>query len=153
MSDIRTAFISFAGDLVIAGPSLDDDDGLETAVVISLFTDRRAQPGDALPQFAHVGGLPDRRGWWGDSFAEVPGDRIGSRRWLLYREKLTPATVARLIEYDREALQWLIDDGIARAVNISAEIQGIERIAELIEIVRSDKPVAQYRFNSFWKAV
>lgn len=153
MSDLRTAFRDFAGDLVVSGPRLGEDDGLETAVVISLFTDRRALPGDPLPQNAQVAGTPDRRGWWGDGFAAVPGDRIGSRRWLLHREKLTPSTVARLIEYDREALQWLIDDGIARAVNVSAEIQGINRIAELIEIVRSDRPVAQYRFNSFWKAV
>lgn len=146
MSDIRTVFRDFAGDLEISGGALAADDGLETAVVISLFTDRRAEPGDPLPDAG-----ADRRGWWGDALADVPGDRIGSRLWLLAREKQTQATLARAREYAAEALRWMIEDGVARAVNVTAEIVRDGVLGLGIEIVRSDKPVVQYRFDSFWK--
>lgn len=146
MSDIRTVFLDFAGDWTVSGPALAEDDGLESAVVISLFTDRRAQAGDPLP-----GAPEDRRGWWGDAFGALDGDRIGSRLWLLNREKQLPAVVERAREYAQEALAWLIEDGIARAVNVTAEIVRTGVLGLRIEVVRADKRVAQYRFESFWK--
>jgi phage gp46-like protein len=148
MSDIRTVWRSFDGDWQVAGPRLDEDDGLETAVVISLFTDRRALRGDVLPE-----PKADRRGWWGDDFPDVPGDRIGSRLWLLSREKQLAAVLARAREYALEALQWLIDDGVARAVNVAAEVVREGVLGLGVEIRRADKPVAQYRFDLFWRGV
>lgn len=147
MADIRTVWMDFAGDITVTGPSLVEDDGLETAVVISLFTDRRATEDDVLP-----GSPDDRRGWFGDSWPVVDGDLIGSRLWLLHREKQMQSVVSRAREYAAEALQWLIDDGIAKAVNVTAEIvrQGVLGLD--IEIVRSGKPLAKYRFETFWKA-
>ena len=153
MSDLRTAFADFGGDLALSGPQLEDDDGLDTAVVISLFTHRRARIGDPLPENVQLAGTPDRRGWWGDSFATIPGDQIGSRLWLLSREKQLTSVLARAKEYTQEALQWLVEDGIARAVNVTAEIVGNGALGLAIEVARSDKPVAQYRFENFWKAV
>jgi len=47
MADIRTIWKGTSADWAISGPSLAADDGLETAVVISLFTDRLAVAGDA----------------------------------------------------------------------------------------------------------
>jgi phage gp46-like protein len=59
--------------------------------------------------------------------------------------------LARAREYAREALEWMIEDGVARAVNVTAEIVSNGVLGLGIEIVRSDKPVARYRFESFWK--
>lgn len=146
MSDIRTAFVDFAGDLKVAGPSLENDEGLETAVVISLFTDRRAREGDPLPP-----GVLNRRGWWGDSFPDAPGDQIGSRLWMLAREKQLPSVLARAQEYAQEALQWMIEDGVARAVVVTAEVVRDGVLGLGIEITRSDRPVARYRFDTFWR--
>lgn len=145
MGDIRTAFRDFSGDWQLLSPGLAEDDGLETAVIISLFTDRRAEADDVLP------GGDDRRGWWGDALAEVEGDRIGSRLWLLSREKQLPQVVARAREYALEALQWLIEDGVASAVDVSAEIvrQGVLGLS--VEIRRAGKPPVRYRFEQFWK--
>lgn len=154
VTDPATAGVEAYDDVQVAQlAGLEEEDGLETAVVLSLFTDRRALPGDPLPQGAQLGGTPDRRGWWGDSYADVRGDRIGSRLWLLRREKQLPSVLARAREYALEALQWMVDDGIARAVNVTAEIVRNGVLGLSIEIVRSDKPVAQYRFESFWKDV
>lgn len=144
MGDIASVWNGSGADWQLAAASLADDDGLQTAVVISLFTDRLAQPPDVPP-----GGA--RRGWWGDAYAEVQGDLIGSRLWLLEREKETPQTLQRAVEYAREALQWLVDDGVCRAVNVAASVPRPGLLALEVEIVRSAAPAAQYRFEVFWK--
>jgi len=103
------------GDVQLGRSGLVRDDGLTTAVLISLFTDRRAKADDPLPDGN------DRRGWVGDAISPVDGDRIGSRLWLLRREKQTEETRRRAEEYAREALAWLIEDGLAARVEVSAE--------------------------------
>ncbi|MGI8839772.1 MAG: phage GP46 family protein [Caulobacteraceae bacterium] len=105
----------FAADIFMAGADLAGDDGMRTAVVISLFTDARAGDDDVLPQ---PGG--DRRGWWGDTYAEIPGDVTGSKLWLLDREKQLPSVLSRAQEYAGAALAWLVDDGVASAVKVVA---------------------------------
>lgn len=143
MSDVRTVWRDLGGDWLVQGPSLAEDDGLETAVVISLFTDRLAAdaPADA-------GG---RRGWWGDAYAEVDGDLIGSRLWQLAREKQLPGVLARAELYAREALQWLVDDGVASSVAVQAERVRDGVLGLAITITRSAQPIVRFRFESFWK--
>ncbi|WP_200894101.1 phage GP46 family protein [Xanthomonas sp. MUS 060] len=51
---------------------------LVRAVLISLFTWRRANADDTLPDPRGF-----RMGWWGDTYPVVANDRIGSRLWLL----------------------------------------------------------------------
>ncbi len=139
------------GDLSIEDSDLESDDGLETAVIISLFTDRRARDDDELPDPNN----PDRRGWWGDLVAEVADDQIGSRRWLLERSKTTPDVLVKLKEYDMEALQWMIDDGVAAKIEITVERQGpVESavLAELIQIHQSDGNIVALKFNTKWEA-
>lgn len=147
MSDLKTLFIDLSqgADYVIAPVGLTEDDGLETAVLLSLFTDRRAEPDDALP-----GSDVDRRGWWGDAWLDTPGDRIGSRLWLLSREKQTAAVLGRAQQYGREALDWLIVDGIASAVDVVASIPRNGVLALEIGITRPANPPIRYRFERFW---
>lgn len=147
MSDLLTRFLDFRGDWVFVGPDMAEDDGLNTAVIVSLFTDRRANPDDALPD-----GTDDRRGWWGDAFPDVDGDRIGSRLWLLSREKQLPSVLQRAQQYAEEALAWLVEDGIASAVNVVAETVKPDTLGLGIEIRRAGKPPIQFRFESFWNA-
>ncbi|MCW5666468.1 MAG: phage GP46 family protein [Piscinibacter sp.] len=150
MSDLRTWFRDFAGDLQVEGAQLDEDDGLETAVVLSLFTDRRANDDDALPDSAGQAER-ERRGWWGDSYAEVTGDRIGSRLWLLSREKQLASVLERARQYADEALRWLVEDGVAREVTVSAEVVRSGVLGLQVEIVRPRVPVSRFRFETFWK--
>ncbi|MBR0653304.1 hypothetical protein GXW78_26865 [Roseomonas terrae] len=105
-NDAQGGFIPFDAGFV-------DDQGLGTCVLISLFTDRRATADDGLPP-------AERRGWVGDMLAEVEGDRIGSRLWLLKREKQTEETRARAEEYAAEALAWLLNDGLVAAIELEA---------------------------------
>jgi phage gp46-like protein len=58
-----------AADLALIDNDLASDRGLETAVLLSLFTDRRAQPDDVPPS----GDPADRRGWCGlDPISRTP---------------------------------------------------------------------------------
>lgn len=143
--DIRTAFVDLAGDWTLSGPALAADEGLETAVILSLFTDRLAEPDDRLDG-------RDRRGWWGDSFPVIEGDRIGSRLWLLAREKQTASTLNRAREYAREALQWLVEDGVAAGVQVDAEYPRPGLLALIITITRPDGTTARFRFDNFWRS-
>lgn len=90
-----------------------DNELLDTAVMISLFTRRQALPDDALPD-----PTGHREGWWGDSYPQFDEDKIGSRLWLLSRSKTTQSVLNLAKVYAEESLQWLIDDGIATEVSV-----------------------------------
>jgi phage gp46-like protein len=149
--DIRTAFISFdqGADYAIAALGLAEDNTLETAVILSLFTDRQANPADVLPD-----GGTDRRGWWADAFPVVPADQIGSRLWLLSREKQLQPVLLRAREYALEALQWLVDDGIAASVDAVAEIvrQGVLGLTVTITRPNYQAPDT-YRYETLWRGI
>ena len=90
---------------------LADDQDLGTAVMLSLFSDRTALADDEIPDGGPI------RGWWADTFRQYP---LGSRLWLLHREKKTERTRRRAEEYAREAMQWFLDAGVASRVDVSA---------------------------------
>lgn len=139
------------GDFSIEDEDLESDNGLETAVIISLFTDRRARDDDELPDPNNL----DKRGWWGDLVAEVEDDQIGSRLWLLERSKTTPDILVKAKEYAEEALQWMISDNAAMKIEVEAERQGTEgndRLALLVKIFQSDGGETALQFNTKWEA-
>lgn len=132
-------------DLATDGAALATEEGLRTAVLISLFTDARAADGDQLPD-----GGADRRGWWADTWPEVEGDLTGSHLWLLAREKQVPAVLSRAERYARAALQWLIDDGIAAAVEVVASFPRVGVILLEVTVQRLVDGPVRYRFEQFW---
>lgn len=106
-------------------------------------------------------GTGDRRGWWADmalplANAPPPTDLIGSRLWLLSRRKLTEQTRLDAITYCIEALQWLLDDGLAAAVDVQAtwNADTIGRLDIAIAISRTDANgrTAASRFDLAWSA-
>ncbi|WP_194790119.1 phage GP46 family protein [Pseudomonas sp. UFMG81] len=117
---------------------------LERAVLISLFSWRRAAPDDPLDD-------EQRHGWWGDSFPDVADDRIGSRLWLLQRVKLTEQTRRDAEFYAREALQWLIDDGHCRALEVRGERRGLQRLALLTTLVLADGERLEINLGDGWQ--
>lgn len=109
---------------------------LERLVAVSLFSDARADIDDELPVEGE-----SRRGFWG----VAEGDNFGSRLWLLERTKNTAATRAMAIDYVVEALQWLLDDGIAEGVSATLEPQGnAERVTLVVTITRGEETTLIY---------
>ncbi|WP_039659694.1 phage GP46 family protein [Pantoea sp. MBLJ3] len=116
-------------------------DPLTRAVIVSLFSWRKAEADDNPTQ---------DNGWWGDSFPTTQNDRIGSRLYLLSREKLTNKTALKAREYISQALQWLVDDGVAVRVDVTAERTGISTLNAAIVISQKDGNRATYSFNDLW---
>lgn len=130
----------------IDSTDISNQESLVRAVIISLFTWRRANPEDITEG--------QKMGWWGD-VAEPPevNDKIGSRLWLLAREKVLNATFNRAREYAKEALQWLLDDGVASRVDVAAERYQKDGLALVCTIYRSDNRVITLRFDNAWEYI
>jgi phage gp46-like protein len=111
MSDISLIWDALLGgaDSAIVNGQIVTGNDLVTSYIISLFSDRLADPSDELPP-----GETDRRGWWGDTLLQEdnPGDLLGSRLWLLARAKSDASLPGTAKGYIAEALQWVIDDGV-----------------------------------------
>ena len=135
-------------DIAFGDDGLQADPGLHTAVLLSLFTDRRAADDDAIPDNS-----TDQRGWWADAVAEEDGDLFGSRLWLQSREKLTASVIQRAEEYAREALQWLVDDGVASSVSVEAERIATNKLGFLVRIQRPDGSQETMRFDQLWEGL
>lgn len=115
MSDTRTIWMRdmARGDWAHDNASLASGDDLDTAILISLFSDREASSDDVIPD-----GTGDPRGWVGDVDQDY---KIGSRLWLLERAKQTQETLRLANDYIAEALQWLIDDSVVARFDITTE--------------------------------
>ncbi|MCP1376052.1 phage GP46 family protein [Dyella lutea] len=144
MTDITTTWdvANSRGDWSISGGALQSGDDITTAALISLFTDRQATASDPLPDASG-----DRRGWWGDLDEDVP---IGSRLWILSRSKLTQQVALAAKGYMAEALQWLIDDGVAASVEVTTAIQGRSQLAAVVVIKQSNGQLRTLQFNWAW---
>ena len=156
MTDLALAWDAdrFAGDLLLANGALATDDGMRTAILISLFTDARAADDAELPEAGD-----DRRGWWGDALADGSGidagtardaNRIGSLLWLLARSKITDRVLQQAHQACYDALSWLLRDGVAAALRVIVEAQG-HTLAIGIELDRPSGPGRQ-RFDFTWDA-
>lgn len=148
MSDIQTIWNADTrrGDWAVAAGSLASGLDVQTSVLLSLFTDRLADPNDVIPDAAS-NGLKDRRGWWGD---DDPKHVIGSRLWLLDRAK-GPANVAQRAEdYAREALQWMLDDGVVAKFDIQATWIPQQQLQLQVTAYRSDGSVISNLSTNLW---
>lgn len=148
MADAAMVMTEFGGDLVLFGFDLERDDGLETAVIISLFTDRRASAEQIPPEYSQ----DDLRGYWGDITNASATDQTGSLLWLLAREKQLPQILSRAEQYCREALAWMIDDMVATTISVTASFYSLGVMLLEIDIDRPTGPAVRYRYNYEWSA-
>jgi phage gp46-like protein len=151
MADISIVWDSqnSRGDWQVQSGDLLTGQDLTTACLISLFSDRVAQAGDIITD-----GTNDPRGWWGDVQPDGTTDAIGSRLWLLSREKQTTDTLNRAVTYAKESLQWLIDDGVAAQVKVSAQWNAASFLALLVTVIDSNGNVlVSNNFNWAWRQI
>lgn len=97
--------------------ALAEDEGLETRVLLSLFTDL-----EATDEEIAAAGLVEQRGWWAEAgtLRDPNRPRLGSKLWLLRREKTRVLTLRRAEQYALEALAWLKSAGIAESIEVLA---------------------------------
>lgn len=147
--DIRMVFDPEVGygDFVVENRDLQRDAGLETAVMVSLGSNARADADDELPDANGT-----RGGWWADSL-DGGNNPIGSKLWLLGRGKvIVSELVPRAEQYAKEALQWMIDEGVAREVIATASIVDSQYLLISVQIVRPDtSEIETFKFFYNWR--
>lgn len=134
MSDLRLTWDNEHGaaDLTYTAGDLLRDDGLETSILLSLFTG-------------------SEEGWWGDEFPVVQGDVFGSGLWEISRAVATPPTLRRAQELAEAALTWLVTDGVAGSVTVV--VTGAAPILYYaITVAQPQQAPAVYRYSYNWQA-
>lgn len=143
MSDIQLRLTEHGIDFALDQGDLAVDNGLETAVLISLFSDRESDDSNAIDTHS---------GWWGDLTLDHHNDHIGSELWTLSRETLTPRTVIRAKAIVEDALQWLIDDAVADKVTVIVAISPQKQLDIRIVVERQGANALHLRFDANWQA-
>ena len=102
-------------DILVDAPNGDfvTTNGEDSALLVSLFSDRRAHA-DEVANTMH------RRGWIGDLVSDVLGDRHGSGLWLYEQRRLTPEVASGIRTEAEQALTWMVEQSLVKSV--SAEV-------------------------------
>jgi phage gp46-like protein len=130
---------SFGADWVVdeARKDLQSNSSLHTAIILSLFTDRRAPADVALPYDDD-----DRRGWWGDSVdvRRTDGEQeLGSFIWLYERSRLDDEVAEQIRMEAERCLQHLKASGVAARIDVSMDYdKSKQSILLLIDIYSRD---------------
>lgn len=148
MSDIQTIWDAATqrGDWAVSAGSLASGLDVQTSVLLSLFTDRLVDADDDIPD-APPAGVPDRRGWWGD---DDPKYLSGSRLWLLDRAKGPMNVAQRAEDYAREALQWMLDDGVVAKFDIQAVWTPQNQLTLTVIAYRTDGSIVSNISTNLW---
>ena len=142
MSDIKLNITeSNELDVAILNGDLETDDGLQTAVYLSLFTNRRAKSTETKTDTLG--------GWWADE--TLPDkDQIGSLLWTLQRETLTQETILKAKQYAEDSLSWMTADGVAEEILVTVSRSGIFGISFDI-VIKSPKSLI-HRYKILWRS-
>lgn len=148
MADIQTVWDTNTarGEYQIKDGSLQSGKDVETAVLISLFTDRIADINDDLPDATSTT-RHDRRGWWGDTGQQYP---IGSRLYLLERRKAPLQVEQEAVNYATEALQWMIDDLVVARFDVQAKFVQPNQLRLTVAAFRQDGSVISKISEDLW---
>ena len=118
-------------DLLIENGDLKADNGLETAALITLFSDR----------FVELENLPtnvtDQQGWWADLISTPLNDLIGSNLWLSDASgKITDELINHIDDGLKEAFNWMIEDGVADTIETEVSRVGTYQLYFSVNIYR-----------------
>jgi phage gp46-like protein len=137
--------VNTTGDWVLANGDLQTGQDLETACLVSLFTDKLA-----TPDFVPTDGTSDRRGWWADPYNDQP---LGSNLWQLARAKKTRDTLGLARTYALDALRWLVTDGVAASVDVDTRWigpAGTTLLGIAIAITKPDGTETRFVYGWAW---
>lgn len=150
--------MSFTGDLEFklqgtgGGPadiSVKDGDavqdgGLDTSILISLFTDSRVNEEERKKlqnPILYSGG------WFGEVFE---GMSLGNKAWLLNKSKITQNVLNQFQEQFTNSLKWLVEEGIADSVRVSVS-QFTDGIEINVKVFRAQSTDNEYKYFYNWE--
>ena len=126
-------------DIAFIDNDFETDASLRTAVILSLIIQARAED--------EVEPHQDPKGWWADPNA-------GSKLWTLFREVIKDSTPAQVEEYIREALQWMVDSGLAvEPIQVEVTRNKLNSLFASITIQRLNNDEEVVVFNDLWAEI
>lgn len=151
VGDIRLSFLTTDQyvDIIPIDRDVERDGGFETAVIITLVTDKAADVGDTLPEEYSI----YKGGCWMDSVPPVPDFKMGSKLWLLKRAKTENEVPAMAKEILLDAFKWMIEDTIIDRMEVEVERKRDLRttIAFRLIFYKPEDTVVSYRFYYNWE--
>lgn len=127
--------------------------GLDTAVVLALFTDAAIDPAHPLAYLVPDG---DPRGWWGDGIdvrADLGEEPLGSLLWVLARAPLTPDIARWAQQFASDALAPLQAQGAVVQITCGATIVGQQMRVAVALYGRDGSKVYDRKFDLLWQQV
>ena len=111
-------------------------DQLDTALLMSLFCERRAADSEMpVPEL--------RRGWIGN--VATPGVEIGSKLWLYEQARMTLSTLNGVTAEALAGLNWLVEDKVAVSIKANTTIAGLT-----VNLERANSEVST-QFYKLWE--
>lgn len=136
------------GEIGLADRDVERDPGLETAIIITLLTDRRADEDDSLPDYNGYKG-----GSWQDGIPVVDGYLMGTKLWLLRRSKTIDEVPTLAKQFLNEGFQWMIDDGVVETVSVAVERRRdiVNTLGISLSFIRPNEPTIFFKFFYNWE--
>ena len=131
-------------DLVIEDGDIQTRDSFDTAIIVSLLSDARADESEALLS-------QSRRGWIGNEY--TPGFEIGSKLWLFEQTRLNRTAINGLIDVVKAALQWMVEDGLAIAIReVTVDfLPGTPSLGAGVNVlIERSNSIVEQRYFEFW---
>lgn len=119
--------------------------GLETAIMCSLFSDRRAAPDEVADPWK-------RRGWLGNLLATTPGDNYGSGLWLYEQRRGTSDVLVALNAEAQTSLHWMVEENLAQNIDASFTYDPAKRIFSLSVLATDLRGGVSRHAFELWKA-
>jgi phage gp46-like protein len=119
---------------------------LYNAVAISIGTyarNRNLKPNSAVLD-------PQIGGWWADSLD--PLGTLGGYLYEAYPGKLSQDTLAKLKDLVVEALQWMIDEGIAKSTDCEVSLLDEKFVMISVSIEKPNGTTDDYKYELNWMA-
>ena len=121
-------------------------DSLYSFVAISIGTyarNRNLKPNSAVLE-------PQIGGWWADALDSL--GTLGGYIYEAYPGPLSESTLSKVKDLVVEALQWMIDDGVAKSVDCNVTVGEKDVVTISVTIEKPDGANDDYKYELNWNA-
>ena len=113
-------------------------DSFDAYIIVALLSDARADESEVpRPEL--------RRGWIVNE--HTPDFELGSKVWLYEQRRLTRATINGLQDVAQDALQSMVDEGLAVSIRSVEAVVTTTGVSLVIEILRDNDQVEKRHFD------
>lgn len=143
--DVFLKLTEDGGELKIENELVMSDKGFNTSVLISLFGGNVEDSGK----------VENRTSWWGNYTPEADSsNKIQSRfQAVTNGNPLTVASAKEAVNAAKLDLAWIIDNGIADDIDITARITGVKRLELDITLIKDGTDIFSNTYSVNWEAM